>query len=51
MRLVLFDGLTVGKRRYDFDGGEQPQLFDCLQTLKSDGDIGAWFARWKDQDA
>jgi len=51
VRKSILRSMAWAKRRYDFDGGEQPQLFDYLQTLKSGGDIGAWFARWKDQDA
>tara|TARA_X000000950_G_C13471304_1_gene479922 strand:+ start:433 stop:564 length:132 start_codon:yes stop_codon:yes gene_type:complete len=43
--------MAWAKRRYDFVGGEQPQLFDYLQTKKSGGDIGAFIARWKDQHA
>jgi hypothetical protein len=51
VRKSILRSMAWAKRRYDFDGGEQPQLFDYLQTKKSGGDIGAWFARWKDQDA
>jgi len=47
----ILRSMAWAKRRYDFAGGEQAQLFDYLQTLHKGGDFGAWFARWKDQDA
>jgi len=62
-RLIFFYGVGMhvqksilrsmawAKRRYDFAGGEQAQLFDYLQTLHKGGDFGAFLARWKDQDA
>jgi len=47
----MLRSMAWAKRRYDFAGGEQAQLFDYLQTLIKGEDIGAFLARWKDQDA
>ena len=51
LKSALLYHLSPPDWRYYFTGGEQAQLFDYLQTKKSGGDIGAWFARWEDQDA
>lgn len=47
----ILRSMAWAKRRFDFAGGEQAQLFDYLQTLYKGGDIGAFLARWKDQHA
>ena len=47
----ILRSMAWAKRRYDFAGGEQAQLFDYLQTLHKGGDFEAFLARWKDQDA
>jgi hypothetical protein len=47
----ILRSMAWAKRRYDFAGGEQAQLFDYLLTLHKGEDIGAFLARWKGQDA
>ena len=47
----ILRSMAWAKRRYDFDGGEQAQLLDYLQTLHKGKDIGAFLARWKGQYA
>jgi len=47
----ILRSMAWAKRRYDFAGGEQAQLFDYLQTLHKGEVIGAFIARWKDQHA
>jgi hypothetical protein len=43
----ILRSMAWAKRRYDFAGGEQGQLFDYLLTLHKGEDIGAFLARWK----
>jgi len=47
----ILRSIAWAKRRYDFAGGEQAQLFDYLQTLHKGGDIGGFLVRWEDQNA
>ena len=47
----ILRSIAWAKRRYDYAGGEQPQLFEYLLVVRNGWDLGIFFEKWKEKDA